>query len=152
MKRLLFLLLGVLLLGTGGLGGAAMFGYGPLAPLFGTEKKQQEPPPPPPDPKARAVTIGTFVIPVIQNHSISRQIGLDVDLKIDPAQNEKVSRELTRVHHEFLLRLYELVPRHSDAHSAIDRQAIHDELLKITNDIYGDGVVWDVVIKSIYDR
>ena len=152
MKRLLFLLLGVVLLGTGGLGGAAMFGYGPLAPLFGTQKKKEEPPPPPPEPKARVVTIGTFVIPVIQNHGISRQIGLDIDLKVDPAQNEKVSHELTRLHHAFLLRLYELVPRHSDVHSAIDRRTIHDELLKISNDIYGDGVVRDVVIKSIYDR
>ena len=151
MKRLFVILLAIVLLSTGGLGGAAMFGYGPLAPLFGTDKKKEEPPPPPP-PKLRVITLGTFIIPVIENHTIARQIGMDVDLRVDPAQNDKVTGELTRLHNAYLLRLYEVVPRHSDPRSAFDRQVIHDELMRISDDVCGEGAVREVVIKSIYGR
>ncbi len=149
MKKIAFIVIALLLLAAGGLGGAAMLGMGPLAPLFG---KQRDTPAAPPPPKHRVITLGTYIIPIVQNHAIRRQIAMDLDIDVNGTAVEKAQARMTPLKQAILLKLYDILPRHSDAHSSADREVIHDQLLKVATDVVGEGAVRDVVIKSIYDR
>lgn len=151
MKRIVIILVLVILLGGGAAAASIFLGIGPLATMM-KPKEPPQPPPPPPPPQHKEVVVGSFVIPVIQDHGIGRSLGLDVALDVLAEDDSKVETQLPRLQNAFTLSLYEVVPSHSDAHSANDKKAIHDRLVAITERILGKGVVQDVVIKSIYDR
>lgn len=151
MKRILIILILVILIGGGAAAVSIYLDIGPLATLV-KPKAPPAPPPPPPPPQHKEVPIGSFVIPVIQDHGIGRSLGLDIALDVLAEDDPKVEAQLPRLQNAFTLSLYEIVPSHSDAHSATDKKAIHDRLVAIAERIMGKGVVQDVVIKSIYDR
>jgi flagellar basal body-associated protein FliL len=151
MKRILLVVFLIALLG-GGLAAASVFLHvGPLANLI----KPKEPPGPmaPPPPPAHAeIPVGSFVVPVVQDHAISRLFGLDVALDVLVTDQNKVESQLPRIMNAFTLALYEVVPSHSDSHSAADKKAIHDRLVATGDRVVGKGLIQDVVLKSVYDR
>lgn len=151
MKRILLILIVLLVLAGLAAGASIYFQVGPLAGLI-KPKAPPAPPPPPPPPEHQQVEVGSFIVPVIQEHAINRSLGLDIALDVLAGDQPKVEEKLPLVQNAFTLALYELVPGHSDAHSAADKKVIHDRLMLSAERIYGKGLVQDVVIKSIYDR
>ncbi len=149
MKKLVFIVIALLLLAAGGVGGGAMLGKGPLAPMFAKYRAKAPPPPPPKD---KVMTVGTYVIPIIRDHVIRRQVGMDIDIDVNGTAVDKVDLLMPRLQQLFLVTLYDIVPRHSDTRSSVDRDVIHDQLVKAAAQAVGEGAVRDVVIKSIYDR
>jgi hypothetical protein len=150
MKKYLFLVLLVLLLAVAGLGAAGHFGKGPLAPLL--HKGPVEPDPPPPPPPHRIVYIGEIITPIVKNHAIESQIGMDVDVDILAEGFDKLNGLLPLIDHRIRMELYDFLPNHSDTQSAADRQAVHDRIQWIIESTVGPGIVRDVSVRTFYSR
>ena len=151
MKRLLIILLVVIILAGAGAGASIYLHVGPLANVMKPKEPAAVPAPPPPPPH-QMVVVGSFSVPVIQDHGISRSLGIDIGLDVLVDDQAKVEAVLPRIVNDFTLTLFEIVPGHSDAHSAMDKKAIHDRLMIVADRDAGKGKVQDVVIRSIYDR
>lgn len=151
MKRIIIIVLVIALLGGGAAAASIFLHVGPLANLM-KPKEPPKPPPAPPPPAHDEAPVGSFVIPVIQDHGIGRSLGMDIALDIMQSDKSKIDAQMPRIINAFTLALYEIVPSHSDSHSAADKKAIHDRLMAVGDRIVGKGLIQDVVIKSIYDR
>jgi hypothetical protein len=151
MKRLIIIILVVIVLAGLAAGASIYLHVGPLANVM-QPKTPPAPPPPPPPPAHQMVVVGSFSVPVIQDHGISRSVGIDIGLDVLVADQPKVEAVLPLITNAFTLSLFEIVPGHSDAHSDADKKAIHDRLMLVADRIVGKGLVQDVVIRSIYDR
>ena len=152
MKKIIILVVLVLLLGGGGVAVMSALGQGPFAELWKKQFGEKAPPPPPPPLPAAVYDLGSYTIPLIDKHNISRQVGMDIEIEVDGKISEKVNQELPRLQNAFTVELFDLVPRHPNTHSAADKKAIHDRLLSLATKIYGEGMIHDVVIKSMSDR
>lgn len=151
MKRILIIVVLIALLGGGAAAASIFLHVGPLANVL-KPKEPPKPPAPPPPPSHDELVVGSFIIPVIQDHAIGRSLGMDIALDVLSTDKTKVDPKMPLLVNAFTLTLYEIVPKHSDSHSAADKKAIHDRLMQVAERIVGKGLVQDVVIKSIYDR
>jgi hypothetical protein len=151
MKRILIIVVLIALLGGGAAAASIFLHIGPLANVL-KPKEPPKPPPPPPPPAHDEVAVGSFIIPVIQDHGIGRSLGMDLALDVLATDKAKVDPQMPRLINAFTLTLFEIVPNHSDSHSAADKKAIHDRLMLVADRTLGKGLIQDVVIKSIYDR
>jgi hypothetical protein len=151
MKRILLIVLLIAVLGGGGAAASIFLHIGPLAHVL-KPKEPAAPPPPPPPPSHDVVPVGSFSIPVIQDHGISRSFGIDIAVDVMTADRNKLDAVMPRLVNAYTLALFEIVPNHSDPHSAIDKKAIHDRLVVIGDKTVGKGLIQDVVIKSVYDH
>ncbi len=154
MKKIIIIVILVVILALGGLGGLAMFDKGPLPNLLNAFKSQQKAPAEEAvaEVKDRAFDLGTFIIPLVVRHTIGRQIGMDLTIVVDNDAAGRVAAELPRLQNALLVDLYDFVPQHSDAHSASDKEAIHQRLIKVAVRLFGEKAIHDVIIKSLYDR
>ncbi|PKU25560.1 hypothetical protein [Telmatospirillum siberiense] len=156
MKKVIIIVVLVVILILGVIGGLSMFGMGPFPNLL-TSLKSEEKAAPAEQPVAaesrdRVYDLGTFIIPLVAKHAIGRQIGMDLAIVVDVESAGKVAAELPRLQNALLVDLYDFVPQHADAHSAGDREAIHQRLIKVACRLFGEKAIHDVVIKSLYDR
>lgn len=146
----------VIILAAGGLGGAGMMGQGPLAPMFAAKEEAKtaaaEEPPPPPEPKDYYYELGSFVIPVIDKGGISRQIAVDLAIRVVPEHGPRIAADMPRLQNAINFDLYDYLPRRSDPRSPEDRKAVHDRLLKLAIKMYGEAAIRDVIVKSMYAR
>jgi len=150
MKRVLIVVLLIALVAGAAAAASIFLHVGPLADLV---QPKEPPKPAAPSPPVHAeITVGSFVIPVIQDHAIGRMLGMDIALDVLAPDQPKVEAQLPRIMNAFTLALYEIVPVHSDSHSAADKRAIHDRLLATGERVVGKGLIQDVVLKSVYDR
>lgn len=160
MKKIIFLVVVLLLLLGAGVGVAMYLQIGPFAKNAEAkpeEKKDEAPKPAEGEgaaipPKAVFYDAGSYIIPVVENHMITRQVGLDLSIEVDPKQSIRIGSELPRLQDAFVSTLFDTVPHYSDTKSAANKQAIHDRLLATANKMFGPGAVREVYIKSIYDR
>ena len=153
MKKIIAIVMVLLLLVAGGLGGSAVLGYGPLAPLFKTAiKKSEEPPPVPEGPKHKVLELGSFFIPIIDKHEIRKQMGIDLQLDVTEAKAELATASLPRLISAVRIRLFDLIPQYPDAKSKKGRQAIRDSLRRELSEMLGDDAVVEVTVKGMYDR
>ena len=147
-----------LVLVLGGVAGAGyFFKIGPAAgvinQLLSTRKVVAEAPPPvPAAPTTRTIDIGTYIIPIVQDHAIRRQIGMDMLIEVSPKDAEKIGTQLPRLQNAFLVGLYDFIPLHADPKSAADKRAIRDRLVFIANQMFGAGAVHNIVMKAMYVR
>ena len=151
MKRLIVILLVVILLGGLGAGASIYLHVGPLANVM-KPKAPPAPPPPPPPPPHQMLVVGSFSVPVIQDHGVQRSLGIDIGLDVLVSDQPKVEAVLPLITNDFTLALFDIIPNHSDAHSAADKKLIHDRLMIIAERDAGKALIQDVVIRSIYDR
>lgn len=158
MKKAIVIVLLLILLIGGGVGGAAVMGISPFDKLLGQKQdgaKPEEPPPAPkgpPQPEVAYYEAGSYIIPVVQNHAIVRQVGIDLAIAVDPAQITRVGSALPKLQDAFTRELFDTIPRYHDTKLEANRRAIHDRLLRVANKMFGEGAIRDVTIKSIYDR
>jgi hypothetical protein len=150
MKRIIFLVLLVILLAVAGLGVAGHFNKGPLAPLL--FKGPVEEPPPPPPPPHRIVYLGEIITPIVRNHAIETQIGMDIDIDVFADHFDKLNTMLPLIDHRVRMELYDFLPIHADTQSAADKQAVHDRVQWIVESTVGPGVVKDVSLRTFYAR
>jgi len=151
MKRIIIIVLVVILLAGGAAAASIFLHVGPLANIM-KPKEPEKPPPPPPPPAHNMLVVGSFSVPVIQDHGITRSLGIDIGLDVLADDQPKVEPLLPLILNSFTLTLFDIVPMHSDSHSATDKKFIHDRLMIAAERIAGKGLVQDVVIRSIYDR
>lgn len=154
MKKIILIVILVVILAIGAIGGLAMFGKGPFPNLLKSFTSPEKPPAEATvaEVKERVYDLGTFIIPLISQHSIGRQIGMDLAIAVDAGAASHVASELPRLQNALLVDLYDFVPQHSDTHSAADKEAIHQRLIKVASRLFGETAIHDVVIKSLYDR
>lgn len=151
MKRILFLALVVILLALAGLGGAGYFGKGPLAPIM-NKSGPAEPPPPPPAPAHRIFYLGEVITPIIRNHAIEQQIGMDIDIDVLADKYDKVTSTVQLIDHRVRMEMFDFLPKHADTGSDADKQAVHDRVQWIVESIVGPGVIRGVTIRTFYSR
>jgi hypothetical protein len=152
MKRLLLAVVLLLVLGLGGVGAMTLLGKGPFAGMLKMhppEAKKEEGPKPPED---RAMDVGNYMIPLIEDHQIAREIAIDVAVQVDPKSGYKVGSQLAKLQNAFLATLMDTVPRHSNPKSDEDKQAIAEHLRKSGNNLFGPDTIKLVVIKDMYIR
>ncbi len=153
MKKIIFLIVAVILFALAIIGRLAMFDHRSFANLLkGTKKVETEQPAPPPPPADKVFDLGTYIIPLVEGRAIRRQVGMDLNIVVDPSAAAKVSSEMPRLQNVLLRDLYDFVPTHADTHSEANKEIVHQHLIKVTNGFVGDNKVRDVVIKSFYDR
>lgn len=154
MKKIILLIVAVILLALAIIGGLAMFDMGPFASLLKGAKKTETAatPPSPPPVVNKMFDLGTYIIPLVEQRAIRRQVGLDLNIVVDPAAAEKVSQEMPRLQNVLLQDLYDFMPTHADTHSEVNKEVVHQHLIKVANGFVGDNRVRDVIIKSFYDR
>lgn len=155
MKKIIIILVLVVILILGVLGGLSMFGMGPFPNLVSSLKPHEKTATveaPPAEAREKVYDLGTFIIPLVAQHAIGRQIGMDLAIVVDVDSAGKVAAELPRLQNALLVDLYDFVPNHSDSHSASDREAIHQRLIKVASRQFGEKAIHDVLIKSLYDR
>jgi len=150
MKKYLFLALMVLLLGVAGLGAAGHFGKGPLAPLL--HKAGNDEPAPVKIPPHRIVYLGEIITPIVRNHAIEEQIGMDIDVDVFAEGFDKLNGLMPLIDHRVRMELYDFLPNHSDTHSSADKQAVHDRIEWIIESTVGPGIVRDVTVRTFYSR
>ena len=154
-KAIIIIVLLAILLG-GGVAAMAVLGVGPFSSL--AAKGEAEKPKVEALPAEEAVPhtmtyeVGTFIVPLIEKRGIARQVGMDLSVEVEVKDAPRISAEIPKLQNAFTIELFDFVPRHSNAHSSADKQAIHDRLLKVANKLFGDGSVHEVNIKSIYER
>jgi hypothetical protein len=150
MKKILFSVLVLLLLGVAGLGAAGHFGKGPLAPLL--HKGPNEPEPPPKPPPHRIVYLGEIITPIVRNHAVETQIGLDIDVDVLSEGFDKFNGLMPLIDHRVRMELFDFLPNHGDTHSAADRQAVQDRVQWIVESTVGPGIVRSVTVRTFYSR
>ena len=149
MKRILFVVLLFLLLAVAGLGAAGHFGKGPLAPMLYKPPAAEEAPPPAPH---RILYLGEIITPLVKNHAIEQQIGMDIDIDVLSDGFDKLNGLLPLIDHRVRMELYDFLPNHADTHSDADKQAVHDRVLWIIESTVGPNIVRDVTIRTFYSR
>ncbi len=70
---------------------------------------------------------------MIQDHGVTRSLGADIALDVMTAERSKIDPQMPRLINAFTLALYDIVPNHSDTHSAADKKAIHDRLMQVAS-------------------
>lgn len=154
MKKLILLLV---VLVAGGVGATALLGIGPLADLIpGMAKEKAEEPKEPPAAAPRSrdyyYELGAFLVPILDQGGIARQIGVDLSLKVAPDSGGRVSADLPRLQNAITLDLYEFLPRYSRGPSEETRKLVHDRILNLARNMYGTDAIRDIIVKSIYER
>lgn len=149
MKKWLFLGLLIILLAVAGLGAAGHFGKGPLAPLL---YKQPAEEPPRPAPPHRILYLGEIITPLVKNHAIEQQIGMDIDIDVFAEGYDKLNNLLPLIDHRVRMELYDFLPSHSDTNSETDKQAVHDRVLWIVESTVGPNIIRGVTIRTFYSR
>lgn len=114
MKQIIIIVLVIILLGGIGAGVSIYLQIGPLATLM-KPKEPEKPPPPPPPPAHQLVNVGSFSVPVIQDHGIGRSLGLDVAVDILASDGPKVTAIQPLLLNAFTLTLFDIVPVHSNS-------------------------------------
>jgi hypothetical protein len=154
MKKVIVIVILVAILAIGAIGGLAMFGKGPFPNLIKPFKSSEGTPTAEAvaDAPERVFDLGTFIIPLVSKHAIGRQIGMDLAIAVDADSAGRVASEIPRLQNALLVDLYDFVPQHSDAHSAADKEAIRQRLVKVAGHLFGEKAIHNVVIKSLYDR
>lgn len=150
MKKYLFIGLLVILLIVAGLGAAGHFGKGPLAPmLYKAPATEEAPPPAPPH---RILYLGEIITPLVKNHAIEQQIGMDIDIDVFSDGFDKLNSLLPLIDHRVRMEMYDFLPNHSDTDSDTDRQAVHDRVLWIVESTVGPNIIRGITIRSFYSR
>ena len=149
MKKYLFIGLLVILLIVAGLGGAGHFGKGPLAPLLFKPPAEEPPPPAPPH---RILYLGEVITPLVKNHMIEEQIGMDIDIDVLADGYDKLNNMLPLIDHRVRMELYDFLPSHSDTSSDADKQAVHDRVQWIVENTVGPNIIRGVTIRTFYTR
>jgi hypothetical protein len=149
MKKYLFIGLLLILVVIAGLGAAGHFGKGPLAPMLYKPPAADAPPPPAPH---RILYLGEIITPLVKNHAIEQQIGMDIDIDVLSDGFDKLNGLLPLIDHRVRMELYDFLPNHSDTHSDADKQAVHDRVLWIIESTVGPNIVRDVTIRTFYSR
>lgn len=155
MKKIIVIIVLLALLIGGGVAAMAMLGMPPFDHLLAKTDKVEAPKPEPEAaaaPRALVYDVGSFIIPLVRKRSIARQIGMDLSVEVEPKAGSLVAGSMPKLQNAFMIELYDFVPNHSDVHSAADRQAIHDRLLKVASRVFGEGAVREVNVKSLYER
>ena len=149
MKKVLFIGILLILLVVAGLGAAGHFGKGPLAAYLYKPPAAVEAPP---EPAHRILYLGEIITPLVRNHAIEEQIGMDVDIDVYADAFDKLNNMLPLIDHRVRMELYDYLPNHADTHSDADRQAVHDRVLWIVENTVGPNVVRGVTVRTFYTR
>ncbi|GHU06285.1 hypothetical protein FACS1894205_7230 [Alphaproteobacteria bacterium] len=154
MKKILAVLL-VLLVVVGVVVGASFLGIGPLAPYFHTAPEVASPEPEKIEipkaieeaPRAYYYDLGSIVVPVFKGSAISRQIEVELAIKVRPEDGRRISNDLPRLKNTVVLALYDFLPSYVDQVTPESKKMVRDRLLKILSEKYGEDAMLDVVVK-----
>jgi|SRR5579859_376868 len=149
MKKIFFFGLLLILLAVAGLGAAGHFGKGPLAAYLYKPSAEDLAPP---EPAHRILYLGEIITPLVKNHAIEEQIGMDIDIDVFAEGFDRLNSMLPLIDHRVRMELYDFLPSHSDTHSDADRQAVHDRVLWIVENTVGQNVIRGVTIRTFYSR
>ncbi len=141
MKRVV--LIAVVLLATGGLafGAIELFGAGDVAPV---------------ESDARApvfVTLEPFVVPVIREGRVVKQVSLTIILDLaDPHAETEVAAKMPYLRDAFLTRLHDLMGRRSRDGRTFAPEVVKRRLLAESERVPGAGVVRDVLAQGAFEK
>lgn len=152
MKKIVFIVVLLILLVVAGLGAAGHFGKGPLAPILHKTPTAEEAAAPPPPPPHRILYLGEIITPIVKNHAIEQQIGMDIDIDVFSEGFDKLNSLLPLIDHRVRMEMYDFLPNHSDTESDTDRQAVHDRVTWIVESTVGPNIVRGVTIRTFYSR
>lgn len=96
--------------------------------------------------------VASFVVPVIADGQIAREIEIDVAVVIAYDKVGDVTADMTRLQADYTGELYKIVPHLDDPASGSAKTLIHDRLLQIADADFGKGAVLDVDMKGLYQR
>jgi hypothetical protein len=148
MKKVIFPLIILVLLIVAGIGGAGRFGYGPLAHLLYKPPAVEAPT----GPKLKTIVLGEFIVPLVSNHAIAQQIGMNLEMDVTPESFDQSQNLLPVLLHEIHMNMLDFLPQHADVHMPANRQALHDHLLVLARDVIGQDAVLDVRVKAFYNH
>ncbi|TAN49824.1 MAG: hypothetical protein EPN26_10815 [Rhodospirillales bacterium] len=146
MKKLIFLIVILVLLGGGAVGAMAVFGIGPFAKA---EKTVAAPPPPA---KVSYVDMDALSIPVFITDQKPRQVYMTLRLEIKDTERKKVEAMMPRIRDNILTDLHKALPEHLKNRKTTDLNLIKPRMVAQAAKALGPGIVTDVLVVEIFER
>lgn len=151
----------VLVVIMGVIGGVSALGIGPLAPFLKPAEKEvvAEPLEEIEIPKAANnmpteyyYDLGSIIVPIFDGKSISRQIEVELAIKVSSEAGGRISKDFPRLKNTVMLTLYDFLPSYVDKVTPESKKAVHDRLYKVLADKYGSDALLDVIVKTMRVR
>lgn len=142
-------------------GGISALGIGPLAPYIQPVEKVAAPEEPKEIeiPKAMVTLpteyyydLGSIVVPIFDGKGISRQIEVELAIKVAAESGSRISHDFPRLKNTVMLTLYDFLPSYVDTITPESKKAVHDRLYRVLADKYGSDAVLDVIVKTMRYR
>jgi hypothetical protein len=147
--RLIFMVVGLLMLIGAVIGGLYFWGVDPLAKLGITAPMMnKEPAAPPPPPPPSYVDFGLLIVPVIQDREVKKQAEMIVRLAVDAKDKEIVARNLPRLQNAYLAEMISFLGLTVKEGQPLDVPAIRRRLVLSAEKTLEGPYVKDVVIEN----
>lgn len=139
MKRIVLLVVAILAVGGGGF--AAYYFFLAGEKVAGTESAPLY------------ITLEPFIVPVIREGRIVKQVGFSIVLGVTDADAEiKVAEKMPYLRDAFLKRLYGAVGRSRRDGRTFSPELLKRRLLAESERVLGAGVVREILIKEAYEK
>ncbi|MDA0704154.1 MAG: hypothetical protein O3A96_13130 [Proteobacteria bacterium] len=141
MKKLLFVLVGLLGLGGAGYGAWTFLAAAPPEPAGAAMERPQ------------FVRIDNLIIPVIRRDRVERHVSLSVALEVRDAENRRaVQRALPRLRHAFIVDLNGYLRMLKSEDNPYFLLTVKRRLLKIGATVVGPGMIDAVLVQQSSER
>lgn len=147
MKKVLFLVLMLLLLGGGAIGAMAVFGIGPFAKPQGAKTEA-----PKPAPKTAYLDMDSLSIPVFIPDEKPRQVFMTLRLETLEARFKDVKAMEPKIRDVLLTDLHNVLPQHLKNRRTTDLTQLKPRMIDDIAKVMGPGVVTDVLVVEILER
>ncbi|WP_231920522.1 flagellar basal body-associated protein FliL [Magnetospirillum sp. XM-1] len=148
MVRLIFMVVGLLMLIGAVIGGLYFWGIDPLAKLGITAPMMNKEPAAPPPPPPVFVDFGLLIVPVIQDREVKKQAEMIVRLQVDPKDKEIVAKNLPRLQNAYLAEMITYLGLTVKEGQPLDVPAIRRRLTMTAEKTLGGVYVKDVAIEN----
>lgn len=155
MLRLLVIIFALVLTAASGFGGLIHFGVIPdvtglIKPDQGENGESEKAPPPRIEPVF--MTLEPFLIPVIRDGKVVRNLYIGLRLDVAPDRAQQAQQSIPRLHDAFMRTLFEVVPELLEERSTVDVEKMKWRLQTVADEVVGPGVIQDVMVQALFDR
>jgi len=98
------------------------------------------------------IEVEPFLVPVIRDGELERNIYIALRLQVAPANADGVRRHAQALRDVYLRALFDIIPSQLDSRDTLDLGKIKARLNAITDQVVGEDKVDDVLISALFER
>ena len=98
-------------------------------------------------------TMPPFVIPVVDNNAVTRQVTFMVTIEVMGSDNkDKVISSRRRLQDVFMRDIYGVLAFHRPEEQSYNSEVIRIRLRRVGEQVVGSGIIDDITVRATYDR